>query len=88
MKATTAKKQRTPLAELQEAFEVLYCELCKEFTKVQANTRKLQQTYSSTEAYDQVWADLYVSLSVLEAKARSLQEILDQISEHLDCEES
>lgn len=87
MRVTATKKQPTSLVELQEVFEVLYSELCAEFAKIQASARDFRQARPSTETYDQAWADLYVSLGVLEAKARSLQEILDQISELLENEE-
>jgi len=88
MKAALVKKQPLSVAQLQEAFETLYDELCAEFAKVQTNARKLRQARPGTEMYDQAWANFYVSLNVLETKARSLQEILDQISEQLNDEEN
>ncbi len=84
MKAAMVKKPLVSLTELQEAFRVLYDELCAELVRMQANMRKLQQACPNTEAYDQGWADMHVSLNVIETKAHILQEILDQISERLE----
>lgn len=81
MKIAAVKKQQASSVELQEAFAALYAELGAECAQVQASVRKFQHAQPSTEAYDQAWADLYVSLNVLETKAHALQEILDQISE-------
>jgi hypothetical protein len=63
--------------QMQKASETLYDELCSEFAKVQTNARKFRQARAGTEMYDQAWANFYVSLNVLETKARSLQEVLD-----------
>lgn len=81
MKTATVRKLRASSAELQEALGVLYAELEEEFAKVQDAMRKFQKAQPSTEAYDQTWANLVVSLNVLETKARSLQEMLDKLSE-------
>lgn len=85
MKTAPLKKRPvSSVVELQEAFETFYEELCAEFAKVQTNTRRLQQVRPGTEMYDQTWADLYVSLNVVETKAHALQEVLDQISAWLN----
>lgn len=81
MKAAAAEKR---LSDLEEALDVFYAELNEEHAKVQGLYRKLKRAQPCTEAYDQAWADLYVSLTVLENKARTLQEILDQLSEKAD----
>ncbi|MCI2429718.1 hypothetical protein LM602_00055 [Candidatus Acetothermia bacterium] len=86
MKAAPAKK-RPNVADLQKALDVFYAELNEEHSKVQELYHKLKQVQLCAEAYDQAWADLYVSLTVLETKARTLQEILDELSEQADDEE-
>ncbi|MCX8102899.1 MAG: hypothetical protein N3E42_00435 [Candidatus Bipolaricaulota bacterium] len=73
-------RRRASSGESQETLEALYAELEEEFAKVRDAMRKFQKALSSTEAYDQAWANLLVSLNVLETKARSLQELLDKIS--------
>lgn len=81
MKAAPAKKRSS---DLEEALDVFYVELNEEHAKLQGLYHTLKQVQPCTEAYDKAWADLYVSLAVVEAKARALQEILDQISEQAD----
>jgi len=85
MKIAPAKKGQS-MTDLQEALDIFYAELTEAYAKVQEHYRKLKRTQPCTEAYDQAWADFYVSLTVLETKARTLQEILDQISEQADDE--
>lgn len=80
MKAAAA---HTSSVELARALEALYAELEEEFTRVQCAMRKFQKAQPGTEAYDQAWADLLVSLNVLETKTRSLQETLEKLSEEL-----
>lgn len=82
MKAVKTKEHS--LEDLQEAFGVFVKELDSEYLKMQRLLRRLNRAKLETEAYDDAWAELYVSLNVLETKAHTLQEILDEISDLQD----
>ena len=79
-----AKTKEHSLEDLQEAFDVFVKELNSEYHKTQRLLRRLNRAKLGTEAYDDAWAELYVSLNVLETKAHTLQEILDEISDLQD----
>ena len=80
-KTIQTKEEATVEASLQEAFEATVQELNAEYKRVQQGIENLKHTQRESEAYDGAWADLYVSLNVLETKAHTLQEILDEMHE-------
>ncbi|MBI1744789.1 hypothetical protein HYR54_17235 [Candidatus Acetothermia bacterium] len=80
----TVKTREYSLEDLQEAFGVFVKELDSEYVKTQRLLRRLHRVKLGTEAYDDAWAELYVSLNVLETKANTLREILDEISDLQD----
>lgn len=77
----TLKSKKEELAELQEAFAVMVQELDEAYSKTQELLRKFKRAKPDTEAYSDAWAELYVALNVVETKARTVQEILDEIDD-------
>jgi hypothetical protein len=78
------KAVKTPehaLQDLQEAFDAMAEELRVAFNKTQELLQSFKRVKPGTNTYDDLWAALYVALNVLETKAHSLQEILDEMSD-------
>ncbi len=83
----SVKSTHTELAEFQEIFAVIAQELDEAYSKTHDLLRKFKQAELGTEAYDNTWAELYVGLNVVEAKAHTVQEILDKINDLQDDKE-